>query len=241
MNARESNERGGRPRAAAEAEAHARLEALFAGFDRLTPDELAHIGLVRRDDGHRRVLEQHVEGAARSADRAQLVGEARDRARETVVRRYSEGGLHPTWIGLNWGLSQGTVADRVAIVEALEDAAAAAVLEDVLDPAVATELALDADHVLGLASGEVSEGSLARVLTPPSAAYRDSRWRWAGVWLAAALMVGSGFARGSAASALPLGMAAGLVGGGIVLALARRDRDDAGDASDADRAGGDVA
>lgn len=42
------------------------------------------------------------------------------------------------------GISQGTVSDRVAIVEALADAAAAAVVEDELDPEVAAALARDA-------------------------------------------------------------------------------------------------
>ena len=35
-------------------------------------------------------------------------------------------------MGLNWDLSQGTTEDRVAIVEALADAAAATVVEDLV-------------------------------------------------------------------------------------------------------------
>jgi hypothetical protein len=56
------------------------------------------------------------------------------------------------------------VEDRVAIVETLADAAAAAVVEDALDPEVAAALALDAQAVLGLAAGVVSEGSVAHAI-----------------------------------------------------------------------------
>ena len=96
------------------------------------------------------------------------MGQARDGARETVLRRYAAGTLHPTWVALNWGISQGTVEDRVAIVEALADAAAAAVVADALDPDVADALALDAGQVVGMAAGSASEGALARALYRPA-------------------------------------------------------------------------
>jgi hypothetical protein len=210
------------PEQSGEAEAHARLEALFALFDRLTPDELARIGLRGLDAEARRELMQAVEAAARTSDRSQLLGEARSRARETVLRRYAEGGLHPTWVGLNWGISQGTVEDRVAIIEALEDAAAASVVEDLVDPEVAESLALDAGHVLDMAAGDVSEGSLAHVLTPPAEGLHDTRMRWVGVWVAAFVFGSTAFGAGAVVVGVEGGVAAGIVAAAIVVALARR-------------------
>jgi hypothetical protein len=220
-----------------EVEARARLEALFAGFDRLTPDELARIGLERRDDEHRQEMLRVVAAAAKAADRTALVGEARSRARETVLRRYRDGALHPTWVGLNWGISQGTISDRVAIIEALEDAAEAAVVEDLVDREVVASLSLDATQILGMAAGEVSEGSLARVLSPPPPGYRDTRWRWAGVALAALVIGAVALAAGGWLLGVGAGVAFAVVAAGVVVSMARRDPGDSAAPAGADDAG----
>ena len=144
--------------------ARERLETLVRAFDRLTPDELARIGFRPAPDEERDRLRDAVDEAARRTGRVRLVDEARAAAREAVMKRYSAGTFHPTFVGLNWGLSQGRVEDRVAIAGTLADAAAAAVVEDALDPEIATELALDAAAITGLAAGEASEGSLAHAL-----------------------------------------------------------------------------
>jgi hypothetical protein len=231
---------------AGETEARARLQTLFAGFDRLTPFELERIGLRRRDDEAREALLHTVAEAARSADRTLLLGEARGQARDTVLRRYRDGGLHPTWVGLNWGISQGTIEDRVAIVEALEDAAAAAVVADLVQPEVVEALALDADRIMDMAAGEVSEGSLAHAVAPPAAGLRDTRGRRIAVWVGA-LVVGSlafgmvevvfGSSAGTDAG-MGGAVAAAVVSAGIVVALARRDP---GDEPAPDATGGEVA
>ena len=163
-----------------------------------------------------------VESAARQADRAVLLGEARSRARDTVLQRYAAGMLHPTWVALNWGISQGTTEDRVAIIEALEDAAAAAVVEDLVDPEVAEALALDAGQILRMAAGDVSEGSLAHVLTPPAEGLHDTRMRWVGVCLAALVLGSTALGIGASIGTVPAGVAAGIVAAGIVVTLARR-------------------
>jgi hypothetical protein len=154
----------------AERKARKRLEALFQAFDRLTPDELARIGYQLPPDGERDQLLAAVHDAAVRTGRIALVDEARVAAREAVMARYSAGSLHPTFVGLNWGLSQGTVENRVAIAETLADAAGAAVVEDALDPEVAAALALDAQAITTLAAGEVSDGSLARAIREPEGA-----------------------------------------------------------------------
>ena len=145
----------------------ARLDRLFAGFDRLTPDELGRIGYRPASDEERGELLDAVDEAARRTGRVAMVDEARGRAREAVLRRYADGTFHPTWVALNWGLSQGTVEDRVAIVETLADAAASAVVEDALDPEVAAALAMDAAQLVGMSAGGAYEGSLGRALQDP--------------------------------------------------------------------------
>lgn len=205
-----------------EAEARGRLEALFADFDRLTPFELERIGLRRPDAEAREPLLHAVAEAARATDRTVLLGEARAGARDAVLRRYSEGGMHPTWVGLNWGISQGTVEDRVAIVEALEDAAAVAVVQDVVDAEVAGALALDAALVVDMAAGEVSEGAFGRQVMPPAAGLHDTRGRWAAVTTGAVVLGAVGYGIAAFAVGTAAGLAVGIVAVGIVLALARR-------------------
>jgi hypothetical protein len=206
-----------------EAGARARLVALFETFNRLTPDELAHIGLWRDDGPSREELLDLVEAAARRSGRSVLLGEARAEARDLVLRRYAQGGLHPTWVGLNWGLSQGTTEDRVAIVEALADAAAAEVVRDLVPEAVGAAMALDAGHILGLASGEASEGALAHSVEPPGDGLRDTPARRVAMVIGAVMVGGLVFAVGAVMVHPFVGIAGGIVTAGIEIALARRD------------------
>lgn len=148
--------------------AQARLQTLFRAFDRLTPDELARIGYRPAADEEREALLAAVDEAAERTGRTALVDEARSLTWAMVLRRFGDGTLHPTWLALNWGLSSGTAEDRVAIAEILADAAAATVVEDALEPGVAEALRLDADDILGLAGGVVSEGALGRALAEPA-------------------------------------------------------------------------
>lgn len=152
-----------------EAEARARVDALFERFNNLTPAELAHVGLQRQDPEHHRSRMAAVEAAAEASGRGALLGEARAEAREVVLRRYGEGTLNPTWAGLNWAISGGPAEDRAAVVVALADAASAAVVEDLVAPEIADALSIDADHVLGLATGAAYEGALSRHIDPPPA------------------------------------------------------------------------
>lgn len=156
-----------RPMDDGERAARDRLRAFFAEVNRLTPDELARIGYSMPPDAARQPLLQAIDEAAARTGRVALVGEARDVAREAVLYRYAVGTYRPTFIALNWGISSGSIADRVAIAETLADAAAAAVVEDVLDPEVASALALEAASITGLAAGEAYEGSLDHVVRTP--------------------------------------------------------------------------
>lgn len=199
---------------AGEAGARARLEALFARIDRLTPDELARFGLRRDDDDERAELRRTVAAAARASGRSALVSEARASVREAVLARYSAGSLHQTWIEINWGLSQGTTADRVAIVDALQDAAAAVIVADLVDPEVTEALTLDAGRVTGLALGDACEGSFDRALRPQPGGSRKVRWM--AITLLALLLTSWGLLIGAAL----YGLAGGVVGLAIALAIA---------------------
>lgn len=148
--------------------ARRRVDALFVSFDRLTPDELGRIGIGAWDDDAHEELLEAVRTAAERTGRTALVTEARARARDAVLERYAAGAFHATWLGLNWGVSQGTVDDRVGIVRVLSDAAAAAVLADALDTEDYEALALPAEDVVDMSAGVASEGSLGRALDVPA-------------------------------------------------------------------------
>ena len=72
------------------------------------------------------------------------ISDVLERAREAAVRHvtgvYDEGMLRPTLMGLNWGLSDGPTRDRVAIVQAVQDAVTAAVLGPLAPLALTAEL-----------------------------------------------------------------------------------------------------
>jgi hypothetical protein len=109
----------------------------------------------------------------------------------------------------------GTTDDRVAIVSALEDAAAVAVVEDLVDPEVAEALAFDAGQLVRMSTGEVSKGAFARAIArPPGAEYRDRHFRWVAVGLAALVVGGLAFEVG----VILLGTLAGVVGFLVVAA-----------------------
>lgn len=205
-----------------ENEARARVDALFQRFNDLTPADLARLGLQRAEPERRAALLERVEAAARATDRGVLLGQARAEARQVVLRRFDEAAMSPTWVGPAWGVSTGTTGDRVAIVEALSDAVAAAVVEDLVAPEVAEGLSIDAEHVLGLADGEAFEGALSRGIEPPPADLPDPPGRTAVVY-GGALIGGVVVAvAGAILVATPVGIAGGLVFALIVIAQGRR-------------------
>lgn len=204
--------------------ARERLDAVLEGFNRLSPDELARVGLSRHDPGARAALLEQATSAARRAGRSELVAEGRRSARDMILRRYQQGAIHPTFLALNWGISQGTIEDRVAIIDALQDAATAAVVADLVDPDVADALAADAAGILGLASGMAFEGSLDRAITPPPLGYSDHPIRRiALVFLAVEAVAFGIFAFGFDGSR-PEALVALLTGALFTLVVVRRSR-----------------
>ena len=121
--------------------ARSRVEAFLAGVERTSVDDLIVIALPMPDPtsrGERIALATKI---ATHAGRAALLAEARTRARALLVAGFARRAYDPTWFGLNWGRSLGRARDRVALVAAAEDAAAGAVVEDLIDATLVDDLA----------------------------------------------------------------------------------------------------
>jgi hypothetical protein len=102
---------------------------------RLSIDDLALVALPEPDPDERAGLLQRAVDAAAGSGRRDLLAAAPARARDTLFRAYSRRGYDPTWFGLNWGRSLGRADDRARLVAAVEDAAVAAVVADLLPAA----------------------------------------------------------------------------------------------------------
>jgi hypothetical protein len=109
-----------------------RLEGFLARLGRLNVDDLAMIALPEPDPDVRVELLQRAMDAAAAAGRREELAAAPGRARDALVRSYSRRGYEPTWFGLNWGRSLSRPEDRARLIAAVEDAAVAAVVADLL-------------------------------------------------------------------------------------------------------------
>lgn len=136
-----------------------RLEAFLARLDRLSLEDLRLVALPLPAPEERAAMLDVVRGAAIEAGQAPLVEEARRRAREAVTIAYDRHLYDPTWAGLNWGRSLGTTRDRLGLVLAVEDAAIAAVMSDLLDEETIASLTEPFEHAAGM-SGATTTPSL---------------------------------------------------------------------------------
>ncbi len=111
-----------------------RLDAFLERLDRMSLADLGVLALPDPDPDERRALVERVDRAAAAASppRTAAVAAARSTVRGALLRRFSGAGLQPTFAGLNWTSHQ-RVVDRARLIAAAEDAAVAALLEDVLD------------------------------------------------------------------------------------------------------------
>jgi len=90
------------------------------------------VALPEPDPDERAALLQRAVDAAHIADRREELAKAPARARDQLFKAWSRRGYEPTWFGLNWGRSLGRADDRARLVAAVEDAAVAAVVADLL-------------------------------------------------------------------------------------------------------------
>jgi hypothetical protein len=108
------------------------LEAFLAELGRYSVDDLAMVALPEPDPEERAALLQGAVDAAHEAGRREELAKAPGRAREQLFRAWSRRGYEPTWFGLNWGRSLGRADDRARLVAAVEDAAVAAIVADLV-------------------------------------------------------------------------------------------------------------
>lgn len=109
-----------------------RTAAFLETLSRLTVDDLAVLALPEPDPDERTALLARAITAAEDAGRLDEVRAAPGRARDAIVQAFSFRAYDPTWFGLNWGRSLGRADDRARLLAAVEDAAIAAVVADLL-------------------------------------------------------------------------------------------------------------
>ena len=115
-----------------------RVRSFLRRLDRLSVDELSVLALAPVDPEETDRLHERAERSADELGRLPLLDAAVDRSRDVVIQAFSFRGLEPTWFGLNWGRALNRAEDRARLFQAVEDAAMAAVVEDLLpDDAVA--------------------------------------------------------------------------------------------------------
>lgn len=115
-----------------DAQAVDRTAAFLETLSRLNVDDLAVLALPEPDPDERTALLARAITAAEEAGRLDEVRAAPGRAREIIVQAFSFRAYDPTWFGLNWGRSLGRADDRARLLAAVEDAAIAAVVADLL-------------------------------------------------------------------------------------------------------------
>jgi hypothetical protein len=148
------SETAGGDRAAAD-----RLNAFLDRLDHVGLEDLRLVALPVPDPEERAALLAEIDRAADEGGRGPLVDEARKRTRAAIERAYARHQYEPTWAGLNWGRSLGTTSDRLGLAIAAEDAAVAAVMDDLLDEDTTAALAEPFEHAAGM-SGSTTTPSL---------------------------------------------------------------------------------
>jgi hypothetical protein len=113
------------------ADARRRVERFFAELDHLGIEDVALVSLPHDGAGERTPPREAAAAACVAAGLGPLLDETREKARARVIRMYDRNMYQPTWAGLNWGRSLGTIEDRVAVAAAVEDAAIGTVATDV--------------------------------------------------------------------------------------------------------------
>ena len=111
------------------ADAQARVDAFERELARLGLEDFRQVVVAATPSADREAARRTATDIAERRGLVDVLSEARERSRRYVVRCFDEGLYQPTIVGLNWGLSDGPVEDRVAAAFAVEDAVTAAVVE----------------------------------------------------------------------------------------------------------------
>ncbi|HYH92123.1 MAG TPA: hypothetical protein VD763_03105 [Candidatus Saccharimonadales bacterium] len=206
------------PVIAARMAAEARVGAFLEDLGRLDAEALMQTALAESTETPAREAARHEAAhVAREAGLETTLETARSTVRETMLHVYDTANYRPTMVGLNWGLSEGTTADRVATIRAAEDAVMAVVVEPYASEALIAELSsafelVDRGRAVP-ASVDMTEAT-ARAIRP-AASTGPTGWL---VVVVAAVVIAVAFLSGSWAVGVVLVLLAGL------LTLLRRRR-----------------
>lgn len=135
------------------ADAIERFEGFAAGLERFSLEAFRTVSMRVRDPDERERLTREAATLAEAAGIGDVVERARAAVADHVMAAYDGGIYRPSFIALNWGLSNGPTADRVAVVQAVQDAVTAAVLGPHASPALVADLSGPYDE---LASGPLA-------------------------------------------------------------------------------------
>ena len=127
--------------------AERRLEAFAAGLERIGVEDFRQVALSGLLVSDREPLRAEATRIAKGAGLQALLDDARREAEAYVLLVYAGGGYRPTWFALNWGISLGPTADRVAAIIAVQDAATAVVIEPFAAPELVEALRAPFDTV----------------------------------------------------------------------------------------------
>jgi hypothetical protein len=145
--------------------ASARVDALL---DRLGRIDLQVVVVAPPDDA-RIAAQQRARDAATHAGRGELFEAARAAARDVTMRGFARAGFSGTWAVTDMAVSVTRAADRVAAAIAFEEAAMAAVVEDIVDEETLEVLRSTSDDLVRL-TGMPAPGSLASIAAPAGTA-----------------------------------------------------------------------
>jgi hypothetical protein len=145
----------------AAAAARARVSALL---ERLTHLDL-QVLVVAAPDRTRLTARETARSAAEAAGRGLLFDEAITAVRDTTIQAFARGGFTGTWAATDMAMSVASARDRIAAAAALEEAAMAAVVEDLVDEDT-LDVLRSTTRALGSLKGIPRPGSLTAVGMP---------------------------------------------------------------------------
>jgi len=154
--------------------------AFLVRLARLSAANLGTLVLAPVDQREHDDLLHRVDAAAAAAGRLDELDEAADRAQALIIAAMARAAYQPTWFGPNWMASLGRAEDQARLIGAVEDAAIAAVVADLV-PDEAAALAQPFELIAAMA------GTAPR---PSAIALRDPRRLtiWAGAMALVAIM-----------------------------------------------------
>jgi hypothetical protein len=123
------------------------------------------VAVVTPPDSTRLAARQRAEDAAITHGRKLVFDEATAAAREMTLRAFARYGFHGTWALTDMGVSVANARDRVSAAAAFEEAAMAAVVEDIVDDETVDVLRATTER-LGEFTGLLPSGSIAAIGRP---------------------------------------------------------------------------